>query len=353
MVTKKRANEILEQWVKEGCKISFWGASEKSIMQIRRFIKNMHIQGRDIRWGCIYDNHPSKEYVTFWNVKMEIVNGNQYNANDTKLIVCVTKRQSYHEVAGEIERVNAVYGRDYLDIFEFVFNGTKENPYEKIVPYATYAPWREDEEFISIYEKIKNNTLLDIYRLYSLWISCRETAKCRKGDIAEIGVWRGGSGTLLAYGMNMFPTEEAGKVYLCDTFQGVPKAGPEDTCYTGGEHSDTNLETVKELLKNCGAENVEIEIGIFPDDCYEKFDNKMFRLVHIDVDVYESAKGVFNFVWDRMFFGGMVIFDDYGFDTTVGVTKLCKELERQIKDGRCIFHLNGQAIFVKCGSENE
>lgn len=250
MVKKMRANEVLDQWVKEGCKISFWGASEQAITQIRRFIKNMQIQGRNIRWGSIYDNHSSKEYVTFWDVKMEIKNGSQYYPNDTKVILCVTKRQSYHEVVGEMEKVDAVYGRDYIDSFEFVFDGTKENPYEKITPYATYAPWREDEAFISIYEKVKKNTLVDIYRLYSLWISCRETAKCGRGDIAEIGVWRGGSGALLAYGMKLSPAKESGKVYLCDTFQGVPKAGAEDTCYTGGEHSDTNLETVEELLKN-------------------------------------------------------------------------------------------------------
>lgn len=352
MVKKIKADEVLDQWVKEGCTISFWGASEQSITQIRRFIKHMQLQKRDIRWGCIYDNHSQKESITFWNVKMGIRHGNQYNASDTKVILCVTKRQSYHEVVEEMERADAVYGRDYIDIFDFVFEGNKENPYEKITPYATYAPWREDEGFISIYEKVKNNTLVDIYRLYSLWISCRETAKCGKGDITEIGVWRGGSGALLAYGMKLSPTKEAGKVYLCDTFQGVPKAGAEDTCYTGGEHSDTNLEMVEELLKNCGVENVEIVVGIFPDDCYARFKNKIFRLVHIDVDVYESAKGVFNFVWDKMVPGGMVIFDDYGFDTTVGVTKLCKELECQVEDGRCIFHLNGQAVFVKCGRKD-
>lgn len=349
MIKKMRADEALDQWVKEGCTISFWGASEQAITQMRRFIRHMQLQKRDIRWGCIYDNHSPQKYIKFWNVKMEVVSGSQYKAGDTKVILCVTKRQSYHEVVGEMESANAVYGKDYIDIFEFVFAGTKENPYEKITPYATYAPWREDEAFISIYEKVKNNTLVDIYRLYSLWISCRETAKCGRGDIAEIGVWRGGSGALLAHGMKLSPTKEPGKVYLCDTFQGVPKAGSEDTCYSGGEHSDTNLETVEALLKNCEAENTEIEIGIFPDDCYEKFEKKIFRLVHIDVDVYESAKGVFNFVWDKMLPGGMVIFDDYGFDTTVGVTKLCKELERQVEDGRCIFHLNGQAVFVKCG----
>ena len=62
---------------------------------------------------------------------------------------------------------------------------------------------------------------------------------------------------------------------------------------------------------------------------------------------YLSAKEVFEYVWPRVVKGGIVIFDDYGFETTYGVTRLCEELEKQIIDGRCIFHLNGQAIFVK------
>ncbi len=347
-----KVNEIFDQWVEEGYKISFWGASTHSLNKIKDFIESVTKRYRNVNWGCIYDTYTIKEDITLSNIKLEIVNGNQYDIKDTKLILCITKRQSYHEVTSKIEMKDSIYQRDYLDIFEFNFAGAKENPYEKIVPLATYAPWREDEEFISILEKVKNNTLVDIYRLYSLWISCKETAKCQKGDIAEIGVWRGGSGALLCHGMKRFQQLKSGKVYLCDTFQGVPKAGTQDTCYAGGEHADTNLEIVEELLRNCKVENVEIVTGIFPNDCYDKFSNKIFRLVHIDVDVYESAKDVFNFVWSKMVSGGMVIFDDYGFATTVGVTKLCNELENKVKDGRCIFHLNGQAIFVKCGYEN-
>lgn len=340
-------NQIIKQWIETGSKISFWGASDSSIYKIQQFLKKY---GK-FEMGYIYDSYPKKESIYVFNNVFKIKKGNEYNVKDTKLVMCLIRHNSYHKVVSDIEKNNAVYGIDYIDIDECINggSGTKEYPYEKIVPYATYAPWREDDDFIYIFNKIRRNTLVDIYRLYSLWISCRESAKCRRGDIIEIGVWRGGTGTLLGYAMNKYCIEKNTKLYLCDTFSGVVKAGREDVYYSGGEHSDTSLDIVKRLLYNCNVVNTDIIKGIFPDDCFEKFECKQFRLAHIDVDVYKSAEEIFNYIWPKMIIGGLVIFDDYGFDTTTGVTKLCKKLEKEIIDGRCVFNLNGEAIFIKCG----
>ena len=71
-----------------------------------------------------------------------------------------------------------------------------------------------------------------------------------------------------------------------------------------------------------------------------------FRLVHIDVDVYESAKDVFDWAWPRLAEGGMVIFDDYGCPATPGVTQFVNE--RRIEADRLMLHnLNGHAILIK------
>lgn len=329
------------QWIKEGQRISFWGSSDNSVNVIQKFIKRF---GK-CEIGDIYDFYPTKKFVVLSDKRIEIKK--DYSMGG-KLALCISKHKSYHEVVSYLENLNAVYGVDYIDIFDCInISGTKEYPYEIITPYATYAPWRKEKEFISIFEKIKNNTLVDMYRLYSLWTACKETAKCTRGDVVEIGVWRGGSGTLLAYGMKQFYKDDTANIFLCDTFDGVVKTGIEDMYYKGGEHSDTSMEIVQELLEKCGIQNAEIVRGIFPDDSYDKFHEKVFRLVHIDVDVYRSAKDIFYYLWEKMIVGGMIIFDDYGFDTTTGITQLCEELEK-IKNARCVFSLNGEAIFVKC-----
>ena len=338
--------EIVAHWIKMGHRISFWGATQHSLNKIGKFIQ---LYGK-FEKGYIYDSYLSEGTKEVFNYTFCIKNGKQYNAKETKLILCLTIPKSYHEVMSYIEGLGAVYGVDYIDAFKCVDTmfGTKKYPYESIRCHATYAPWRKDDDFVLIYNKVNNNTLVDIYRLYSLWMSCKESIKCSKGDVLEVGVWRGGSGALLGYGMNKFFEDETAKIYLCDTFEGVVKAGKEDSCYVGGEHNDTALDIVEELLSTCGIKNYEIVKGIFPDDSYEKFDDKLFRLVHIDVDVYKSAKEIFNYVWEKVVLGGMVIFDDYGFESTVGVTRLCEELAEEKKDGRCIFNLNGEAVLVKC-----
>lgn len=216
--------------------------------------------------------------------------------------------------------------------------------YEEVLPRATYAPWNEDTGFVETYEAIKDHTLVDKYRCFELWQIASQVSKLSEGAILEVGVWRGGTGALMAKQFALSGVQE--KVYLCDTFCGVVKATSNDETYQGGEHSDTSIPVVNELMAKIGVENTEILKGIFPDDTGEQIQDQKFRLCHIDVDVYQSAKEVNEWVWQRMVSGGIVVYDDYGFESCDGITK-CVEEQRQKKD-RVVFHnLNGHAVVVK------
>src|SRR5450631_2109306 len=92
----------------------------------------------------------------------------------------------------------------------------------RIFPNATYSPWLSDLEFISIFSKIGENTLVDVYRCYELWTLARQLEHV-EGNILEVGVWRGGTGALISAAVKAFGSK---KVYLADTFKGVVKAGP-------------------------------------------------------------------------------------------------------------------------------
>ena len=86
--------------------------------------------------------------------------------------------------------------------------------------------------------------------------------------------------------------------------------------------------------------------GIFPDDTAAAIAAERFRLCHCDVDVYRSAKDVFDWVWPRLASGGVVVFDDYGFPACPGVTKFVDE--QRLLDDRLVLHnLNGHGIVVK------
>ena len=215
--------------------------------------------------------------------------------------------------------------------------------YEEVTPPATYAPWSNDSNFNQTYEKVKNNTLVDKYRCYELW-QLVEQVSTLNGALIEVGVWKGGSGSLIAYKAAFSGIKD--KVYLCDTFSGVVKAGENDPSYKGGEHADTSTGEVEKLIKELNLTNTEILVGIFPEDTGKLIKDDLFRFCHIDVDVYQSAKDIVEWIWPKLTVGGIIIFDDYGFRGCAGVTKYVNE-QRSKKDRIVIHNLNGHAVLIK------
>ncbi len=240
------------------------------------------------------------------------------------------------------------YARHKFDAFQAFgsdgANGGSHLPHSVVRPLATYAPWRSDREFQTAFELIRSNTLVDFYRCYDLWQLVAESGKLGTGDILEIGVWRGGTGCLMAQRAKLMGIPAT--VYLCDTFEGVVKASSSDRHYAGGEHADTSEAIVTALANRLKLDNIEILRGTFPEQTGSLVANTSFRLCHIDVDVYESGREVLSWVWPRLAPGGMVVFDDYGFLSTGGITRLVNE-ERSRADRLMLHNLNGHAVFVK------
>ncbi len=212
--------------------------------------------------------------------------------------------------------------------------------HHRVLPHATYAPWISDQAFEDIYQKIEPSTLVDIYRCYELWQLSKQSLSVA-GDILEVGVWRGGTGALIAQAVN----NSEKKVFLADTFKGVVKAGENDPVYQGGEHADTSLSLAKSLIETLNLRNTFFLQGIFPEETSENIPGKL-ALVHCDVDVYSSARDIFYWAKPRLSSAGIIIFDDYGFSTCEGVTTLVNEI-REDNDFTFVHNLNGHAILIK------
>jgi O-methyltransferase len=218
--------------------------------------------------------------------------------------------------------------------------------YAHVLPHATYSPWNTDAAFRALHGRIEGHTLVDVYRCYELWTLVRELEGV-SGALSEIGVWRGGTAAVIAKSAALAGIREP--LYLCDTFRGVPKAGGRDPVYRGGEHADTSREVVEALLTDLGLTNARVVPGVFPDESAGAVRAAQFRLAHVDVDVYESARDCFAYLWPRLAVGGVVVFDDYGFDGTGGVRQYVDELRGH--DDRLVIHnLNGHALVIKVRS---
>jgi O-methyltransferase len=217
--------------------------------------------------------------------------------------------------------------------------------YEVVLPSATYSPWNLDQGFKAAYSQVELATLVDKYRCFELWRLVEQSAKLEAGALIEIGVWRGGTAALIATQAKRLGLRD--KVYACDTFSGIVKAGDEDPDYVGGEHADTSQRLVEDFLyKRLNLDNIQILTGIFPEETGGAVENLKFRFCHVDVDVYQSAKDVTEWIWQRLVPGGIIVYDDYGWDTTPGVARYV-DGQIPLKDRIVLHNLNGHAIVIK------
>jgi O-methyltransferase len=222
-------------------------------------------------------------------------------------------------------------------------DAVRSGAHELAFPIATYAPWRSDSDFQRVYEAVRRQTLVDVWRCYELWSLLGELRDV-PGAIIEVGVWRGGTGVLLAARAAGLGIDD--RVYLCDTWRGVVKTGEIDTYYQDGKHKNASSADVERLVDELGLSNVELLEGIFPEETGGQIPEQTFRLCHCDVDVYRSARDVIDWVWPRLASGGAVVFDDYGFPACPGVTKLVDE--QRMREDRLVLHnLNGHGIVLK------
>jgi len=229
------------------------------------------------------------------------------------------------------------------DLVKFPRVSRAKKHYEPITPFATYSPWNLDSQFLETYAAVRHHTLVDLYRCYELWKLVEQVANV-EGAIIEVGVWRGGTGALIAKKAQICGL--GCPVYLCDTFAGVPKACDQDGHYSGGEHADTSRALVESLAARLGVGDVRILEGIFPEESAHAVENTMFRLCHIDVDVYQSAKDIVEWIWHRMPQGGIIVLDDYGTCGCEGITK-CVDEQADLPDRVVLYNLNGHALAIK------
>ena len=155
-----------------------------------------------------------------------------------------------------------------------------------------------------IYEtKLKDNMLLSFSEAYSICIAVMATSKVN-GNIAEVGVFRGGSARLIS------ELKGERKLFLFDTFEGLPELNTFDTSneFFKGQFKETSLDSVKRLLAPYSG--VSLIKGYFPETS-EPIKSEIFSFVHLDVDLHKSTKDSLDFFYPRISKGGIIISHDY------------------------------------------
>ncbi len=147
----------------------------------------------------------------------------------------------------------------------------------------------------------------DMARFYFFCLAFDQIVKeDLKGDLAELGVYKGNTATLLAG----IARARGSTAYLLDTFTGFNKKDIKGVDAAAREEafSDTSLEAVRALV---GEGNVRYIPGYFPETAAQIPGNASFCLVHIDCDLYAPIFSALEYFYPRLVPGGYLIVHDY------------------------------------------
>jgi len=126
-----------------------------------------------------------------------------------------------------------------------------------------------------------------------------------RGDIAELGAYKGETASVLARMARRMGTT----AWVLDTFEGF---NPADLQGVDANHTmqfaDTSLDAVRALV---GEDNVRYVKGYFPESATQMPDDLSFCLVHIDCDLYTPISHALRYFYPRLLPGGYLIVHDY------------------------------------------
>ena len=178
------------------------------------------------------------------------------------------------------------------------------------------------ELFTSFIKNNKFNNSGDTARLWSFILNIKQILNENiPGDLAELGVWRGNTASVLAH----YATLSNRKVFIFDTFSGfdVRDLKGVDVNKDMG-FSDTSLSMVRSVIG--GASDVcEFAPGYFPSTILAIHMNSSFSIVHLDCDLYEPMKAGLEFFYPRMPKGGLFLLHDYSSNFWDGAKKAIDE----------------------------
>jgi len=221
----------------------------------------------------------------------------------------------------------------YLSALPFLVNKLHLN-----VNYYKNNSLIADSVLVNTVLKVKNDSFVKqtLEELLNVYLLAQQTNKLQ-GDIAEVGVYRGGSAKLIA--MN----KGKRSLHLFDSFEGMKEVSKNDL-HKVADFADTSLETVQKYLSEFN--DVYFYKGWFPHTA-GPIKDKQFSLVHVDADLYQSTLDSLIFFYPRMVKGAVFISHDYNSISCPGVIKAFTEFFTDKPELVIQIAGTSQGLFVK------
>jgi O-methyltransferase len=199
--------------------------------------------------------------------------------------------------------------------------------------------WRETH-FLEAYRRMCGENYRSLERKFAVYNVLRTLHEV-EGDMAECGVYNGATAYFMA-----LANEEAGRnrnIFLFDSFQGLSPPIAEDGSYwRAGDLACPEKVPQRNLS---GFRNINFLQGWIPTRFQEVAD-RTFCFIHVDVDLYEPTRKSLEFFFPRLISRGILVCDDYGFESCPGARRAMDEFFADKPDQ--IVHLpTGQGLVIK------
>jgi O-methyltransferase len=188
-----------------------------------------------------------------------------------------------------------------------------------------------EPEFVELYELCRAATMTSIERMYALYKAVEHiVAEGIEGDLAECGVWRGGSAMMMALALRRFGSVDR-TIWLYDTFAGMTAPGGEDVQAMSGRPAAAILAErsrdeddpfwgiapralVESNLARTGypAANLRLVEGDVLQTLPRQAPPRL-ALLRLDTDWHDTTRHELETLYPRLASGGLLIVDDYGY----------------------------------------
>lgn len=221
--------------------------------------------------------------------------------------------------------------------------------------YSKLDPAQHDNQF-SLERRYYGNdwpqhaiTMIGVNRLMNIQKLLFDTIEKQvPGDFIETGVWRGGACIFAASIFKLLKITDK-KVYVCDSFEGLPKPDPKYPVDNNDiHHTFTQLiVSLEEVQRNFQVfslldDQVKFVKGWFCDTLPTI--NSTFSVVRLDGDMYGSTMDGLVNLYPKLNKGGYIIIDDYGLPGSYAAVNDFRT-EHKIESPLCLIDMHSKAVY--------
>jgi hypothetical protein len=192
-------------------------------------------------------------------------------------------------------------------------------------------------------------TMIGYKRLTNLEVLIKDVvANNIEGHVIETGVWKGGACIFMRKLLNDLGS--AKKVYVADSFEGLPKPDIKYPHDSGDTHHMVgglaiSIDDVRANFKKYRLLKKTIFIKGWFKDTLPRLKKKKFSIIRLDGDMYESTMDALVNLYPLLQTGGFCIIDDYG--VVPGCHHAVNDYRRQKNITDEIMPIDGYGVYWK------